>query len=133
VAVQVRKSVNGSAYQAIYRTVDGKQKSAGTFSTKREADAAYLEAMAKVLRGIDPSAETETVYPAAVSGGITVSAFAEQWLPNTSSAATPGRSMSGWRQSTSSRGSEHSRSPHATPRRSPDGFASWRPRARRAR
>src|SRR5215469_9112467 len=81
-AVRTNTQVDGSTrYVAICRTVGGKQKSAGTFPTRKEADAAYLAAKAKVMLGIDPSASPGTVYPAAVKGGETVSSFAERWLP----------------------------------------------------
>src|SRR5215469_16833606 len=65
----------------MYRTTDGTQRSAGTYATRREAEGAYLEAMGKVMRGIDPSAKSQTVYPAQIRGGETVSAFAGRWLP----------------------------------------------------
>ena len=59
-AVRTNTQVDGSTrYVAICRTVGGKQKSAGTFPTRKEADAAYLAAKAKVMLGIDPSASPE--------------------------------------------------------------------------
>src|SRR5215472_11422431 len=65
---------------AFYCPTEGKQQSGGTFKTRREAEKAY--AKAKVLDGVDPSAKSQTVYPARVSRGITVAAYAEAWLPH---------------------------------------------------
>jgi hypothetical protein len=81
VAVRVKKTQQGTKYMALYRTTTGKQKSAGTFDTRREAEGAYLEAISKVMRGIDPSAKETTVYPSQIRGSETVSAFADRWLP----------------------------------------------------
>jgi integrase len=80
-AIIERKTRYGVRFTAVYRTVDGSQKSAGTFSTKKEANAAYMAAKAKVLRGSDPSSPETTVYPGGTGKGITVAAFAEKWLP----------------------------------------------------
>ena len=81
-AIRVNTTVSGeTTYTAIYRTTDGKQKSAGTFPTRKLAEAAYMAAKAQVLKGVDPSAKAETVYPDQVKGGISVAAYVAQWLP----------------------------------------------------
>ncbi|MGB6457630.1 MAG: tyrosine-type recombinase/integrase [Streptosporangiaceae bacterium] len=80
-AVVERKTRLGMRYTAVYRTVDGTQKSAGTFGTRKEAEAAYWDAAVKVSKGIDPSLPQITVYPTTVGGKITVEAFADHWLP----------------------------------------------------
>lgn len=62
-AIKVSKTRYGTRYLALYRNVDGKQKSAGTFSDRKLAEAAYMDAMAKVKRGIDPTRKAESVRP----------------------------------------------------------------------
>jgi integrase len=79
-AIRVKKTRYGLRYNAMYRTVGGAQKSAGTFSDKKLAQAAYNEAIAKVLRGIDPSKPEITVYPGQVAGQVTLDAFAWPWI-----------------------------------------------------
>ncbi len=78
-AIVARKTRNGTSYTAVYR-YQGIQKSAGSYPERKLAEAAYMEAMAKVLRGIDPSAKPETVYPGQKRGELTVAAFAERWI-----------------------------------------------------
>jgi hypothetical protein len=83
VAVVPRKSRYGTRFLALYRDSSGRQKSAGTFSTKKEAQGAYLKAKADVLRGVDPAAknrEPVTAYPKVRNGHMTVSAFAARWI-----------------------------------------------------
>jgi integrase len=79
-AIVPRKTRYGARYTAVYRTTDKTQKSAGTFGTRKEAEAAYHDAMGKVLRGIDPSAPVLTVYPSTAGGQITVLGFTEPWI-----------------------------------------------------
>lgn len=80
-AIKVSETRYGTRYLALYRNVDGKQKSAGTFSTRREAEAAYMEAKAKVLRGIDPALPVREVAPLSPGGGMTVAQWADEWFP----------------------------------------------------
>lgn len=80
-AIVTRRTRKGLMHTAVYRTVDGTQKSAGTFPDRKKAKAAYTQAVAKVQRGSDPSAPETVVYPAQGQGGETVSAFAARWLP----------------------------------------------------
>lgn len=81
-AVIERKTRLGMRYTAVYRTVDGSQKSAGTFASRKEAEAAYWDAAVKVSKGIDPSVP-ETVVSAATAGGkVTVESYVNQWLPD---------------------------------------------------
>jgi hypothetical protein len=80
VAIRSTNTLYGTRWMALYRTTDGKQKSAGTFGTRKEAEAAYMAAKAQVLRGTDPSAKVQTVYPAEVGGTVTVSAYADAWI-----------------------------------------------------
>lgn len=64
-------------YMGLYRDPDGKQKSAGSYSTKKEA----LKAARLAESGILP-VKTENVYRVKVRGKITVAAYANEWLPN---------------------------------------------------
>lgn len=43
-AIKVTQTRYSTRYLALYRTVGGAQKSAGTFSSRDEAPAAYMEA-----------------------------------------------------------------------------------------
>ena len=62
---------------ALYRDSDGKQKSAGTFATKREAVRAARVAEA---HGFSDE-KTVEVYTDKVRGKVTVAGYAAQWLP----------------------------------------------------
>jgi hypothetical protein len=64
----------------MYRTLGGKQVSAGTFSARGEAKAAFMGPMAKVLRGVDPSVPAQPVYPEKAHSQITVAGFADRWI-----------------------------------------------------
>jgi hypothetical protein len=80
VAIIERKSRYGTRYLALYRDGNGEQKSAGTFGTRKEARNAYARAKADVLRGVDPGAKSETVYPKVRNGRMTGAAFAARWV-----------------------------------------------------
>jgi hypothetical protein len=75
---------NGRAI-GLYRTRDGKQRSAGTYKTERDALNAAIAAEEMERRGRDGSAILETskqevVYPARKRGQLTVAGYAQTWL-----------------------------------------------------
>lgn len=61
---------------ALYRDSDGKQKSAGTYDTRRQALKAAKDAEAGM-----PPVKDEAVYLGTVRGKVTVAGYADQWLP----------------------------------------------------
>ena len=64
-------------YTGLYRDSAGKQKSAGTFGTERQAlkAAEYAEALENPPKPVE-------IYPAQKRGKVTVSAYARTWLEN---------------------------------------------------
>ena len=70
-------------YRVVYRDADGRQQTAGTFATKKEANAAYKIATADVLRTgrAHQPRPPVIVYPVRSRGGKTVAAYAEEWFP----------------------------------------------------
>jgi len=64
-------------FTALYRGTDGKQKSAGTFATKKEA----LNAARLAEAGLVSAAKTEYAYRSQNRGKVTVAAYADEWLP----------------------------------------------------
>jgi integrase len=77
-SVRERKGKKGISYLGLYRDAEGKQKSAGTYATKKEA---LREARIAEAHGF---AKGKTQYPYAVKvrGKLTVAAFADEWLPS---------------------------------------------------
>lgn len=89
----------GKKYMALYRDRQGRQCSAGSYSTKREALRAGQEAEALERRGFDGhgarpplEARSETTH----RGKITVYAYAERWLPTHRLSATGRASYKQW-------------------------------------
>jgi integrase len=80
----------GKKYMALYRDRAGRQRSAGSYSTKREALRAGYEAEALEARGFDGQGARPPleVRSEARRGKITVHAYAERWLPQHRLSAT---------------------------------------------
>lgn len=69
--------VRGKKYMALYRGPDGRQKSAGSYPTKKEA----LRAGRLAEAGMPP-VKTETVYASKVRGKATVASYSLEWFAN---------------------------------------------------
>jgi integrase len=67
----------GKTWMGLYRDADGRQRSAGSFATKKEA----LKAATQAENGVMP-VKTEMAYPVKVRGKVTVASYAYDWLPN---------------------------------------------------
>ena len=63
-------------FTALYRDTDGKQKSASTFATRKEALKAARLAEAGMY-----TVKTEAAYPIRVRGKVTVASYVSEWLP----------------------------------------------------
>ena len=67
----------GKKWMGLYRDADGRQRSAGSYATKKAA----LEAAKLAEAGVMP-VKTEVVYPSKVRGKVTVASYATRWLAN---------------------------------------------------
>lgn len=67
----------GKKFMGLYRDAEGRQRSAGSFATKKEA----LKAATQAENGVEP-VRTEVAYPVKVRGKVTVASYASEWLPN---------------------------------------------------
>jgi hypothetical protein len=61
----------------LYRDAEGRQRSAGSFATKKEA----LKAATQAENGVEP-VKVEAVMPSKIRGKVTVASYASKWLPN---------------------------------------------------
>jgi integrase len=71
----------GNRWRVIYRGLDGRQKSAGTYASEAEAKLAYKAAVGDVARERQAQAGPRYAYPAAIRGQVTVASWAQTWLP----------------------------------------------------
>ena len=69
--------VRNGRFIGLYRDADGRQRSAGTYPTKREA----LKAAKLAELGVMP-VKAEEAYPIQIRGKVTVASYAYAWLPS---------------------------------------------------